>query len=282
LAPRSAREARAALGKRLRDIRADAHLTGRQLAALAGWHYTKVSKIEHGTTMPTETDLELWCFHCTAQADLPDLIASARNVGQMYAELRRLHRAGIAGYQRDLLAEQSRNRRFRMFSTSAVPGPLQTRDYALVRLTEGAEMLGLRADDIEETADVRMQRFELLRTRTSLFHFVVCEHVLRSSMAPPEVMIAQLEHLLDAAPLPQVHFGVLPTSVRRYTPFCSFWITEDKYVEIETFSAMIRIDQPREIAVYARVFDHYARNAVYGRQALELIKDALSDHLATT
>jgi hypothetical protein len=240
-----------------------------------------VSKVEHGTTMPTETDLELWCFHCTAQAELPDLIASARNVEQMYAELRRLHRAGIAGYQRDLLAEQSRNRRFRMFSTSAVPGPLQTRDYAVVRLTEGAEMLGLRADDIEETADERMQRFELLRTRTSLFHFVVCEHVLRSSMAPPEVMRAQLEHLLDAARLPQVNLGVLPAAARRYTPFCSFWITEDKYVEIETFSAMIRIDQPREIAIYARVFDHYARNAVYGAQARNLIAASMDDYPAT-
>jgi hypothetical protein len=41
---------------------------------------------------------------------------------------------------------------------------------------------------------------------------------------------------------------------------------------------MIRIDQPREIAIYARVFDHYARNADYGRQAGELIRDALRDH----
>ena len=58
MALRGAREARAALGQRLRDVRADAGLTGRELAALAGWHYTKVSKIEHGTTMPTEADLK--------------------------------------------------------------------------------------------------------------------------------------------------------------------------------------------------------------------------------
>jgi hypothetical protein len=155
---------------------------------------------------------------------------------------------------------------------------LQTRDYARIRLSEGAEMLGLRGDDIEETADVRMERAALLRTGRRLYHFVVCEHVLRSAMAPPEIMRNQLEHLLDAEPLPRVHLGVLPTSVRRYTPFCSFWITEDRYVEIETFSAIIRIDQPREIAIYARVFDHYARNAVYRDQARELIVDALHDH----
>lgn len=228
--------------------------------------------------MPSETDLELWCFHCTAQAELPDLIATARNVERMYAELRRLHRAGIAGYQRELLNDQSKSHRFRVFAMSAIPGPLQTRDYAKIRISEGAEMLGLRGDDIEETTDIRMQRASLLRTGNRLFHFVICENVLRSAMAPPKIMRAQLQHLLDAEPLPSVHLGVLPTAVRRYTPFCSFWITDDRYAEVETFSAIIRIDQPREIAIYARVFDHYARNAVYRDQARALITDALADH----
>jgi transcriptional regulator with XRE-family HTH domain len=275
LAPRGAREARAALGQRLRDLRTDAHLTGRELAMRTGWHYTKVSKIEHGTTMPAEADLELWCFHCTAQAELPDLIAAARNVERMYAELRRLHRAGIAGYQRELLADQSRSRRFRVFAMSAIPGPLQIRDYARIRLAEGAEMLGLSGDDVEETTDIRMERAALLRTGRRLFHFVVCEHVLRSATAPPDVMRAQLQHLLDAEPLPRVHLGILPSAARRYTPFCSFWITEDRYVEIETFSAIIKVEQPREIAIYARVFDHYARNAVYGSQARSLISASI-------
>ncbi len=279
---RGASEARAALGQRLRDIRADAGLTGRELAALAGWHFTKVSKIEHGTTMPTEADMELWCFHCTAQAELPDLVLAARNVQRMYAELRRLHRGGIASYQRELLADQAKSRRFRIFAMTAVPGPLQTRDYARVRLTEGAEMLGLPGGDIEETVDVRMQRAGLLRSGNRLFHFVVCEHVLRSAMAPPEVMRAQLEHLLDAEPLRRVQLGVLPTRVRRYAPFCSFWITDDRHVEIETFSAIINVDQPREIGIYARVFDHYARNAVYGTQARELIAAAMDDHPAVS
>ena len=41
-------QAREALGYRLRDIRLDARMSGRQLAALTGWHFTKISKIEHG------------------------------------------------------------------------------------------------------------------------------------------------------------------------------------------------------------------------------------------
>jgi hypothetical protein len=94
-------------------------------------------------------------------------------------------------------------------------------------------------------------------------------------------MHAQLEHLLDAEPLPRVSLGILPTRVRRYAPFCSFWITDDRRVEVETFSAIISIDQPREIAVYARVFDHYARSAVYGVHARALIAAAMNDQPGT-
>jgi len=35
------------LGSRLREIRLDARLNGRQLGTLGGWHVTKISKIEH-------------------------------------------------------------------------------------------------------------------------------------------------------------------------------------------------------------------------------------------
>ena len=97
--------AREALGIRLRDLRRDARLSGRELAALTGWHFTKVSKIEHGRTMPTEDDLELWCFHCRAQNELPDLIATARSIEKMYSEIKRLMRTGTVRYQKEFLAD---------------------------------------------------------------------------------------------------------------------------------------------------------------------------------
>ena len=92
-------QAREALGYRLGDIRKDARVSGRQLAALAGWHFTKVSKIEHGRSMPSEADIELWCFHCGAESQIADLTATARGIEKMYIELKRLLRAGTARYQ---------------------------------------------------------------------------------------------------------------------------------------------------------------------------------------
>ena len=41
-----------------------AGLTAQSLADGAGWHRTKVSKLEHGATSPTAADIQVWCELC--------------------------------------------------------------------------------------------------------------------------------------------------------------------------------------------------------------------------
>jgi transcriptional regulator with XRE-family HTH domain len=52
----SAKQEQEALGVRLRELRKDAGLTARALAAATGQHYTRVSKIEHGVQAPSDRD----------------------------------------------------------------------------------------------------------------------------------------------------------------------------------------------------------------------------------
>ena len=59
--------------------------------------------------------------------------------------------------------------------------------------------------------------------------------------------------------------------------FCGFWIFDDREAQIETYSAAVRITQPREIAMYAKVFEHYSSCAVYGEQARDLISQVITD-----
>src|SRR5881296_2292128 len=92
----AAQEARAALGARLREIRIGACLTGRDLAQLAGWHYSKVSKIEHARQPPSVLDIRAWCEHCGTNDQIPDLVASLHAVEGMWVEWRRLERTGRA------------------------------------------------------------------------------------------------------------------------------------------------------------------------------------------
>lgn len=268
--------ARETLGIRLRDLRRDSRLSGRDLAALTGWHFTKISKIEHGRTMPTEADLELWCFHCRAQHELPDLVATARSIEKMYSEIKRLMRTGTARYQREALEDDARSRRFRHFQISLVPGQLQIAEYTAAILRDAAAMVGHPADT-EPTVSARQERTRLLFSGDKLFDFVLAENVLTTCVAPASVMQAQLRHLLKILPLPQVHLGILPKYSRSYMPMCGFEIVDDRYVEIETFSAIIKVTQPQEIALYAKVYDQYSRLAVYHDRARTLINRALQD-----
>ena len=269
-------QAREILGYRLRDIRKDARVSGRELAALTGWHFTKISKIEHGSSMPSEADIELWCFHCGAESQVPDLTATARGIEKLYVELRRLLRTGTARYQQELLANETRTHHFRIFDPAIIPGALQTPGYATIRISEFADMVGIPAD-VQSTVAVRMARAQLLQSGDRLFHFVLGEHALRAALADQDVMEEQLRHLQEMSRLPRLRLGILPTCVRHYMTLCGFWIFDDREVHIETYSAAVRITQPREIAMYAKVFEHYSRRAIYGQEARDLISSIIAD-----
>jgi len=269
-------QAREILGYRLRDIRKDARVSGRELAALTGWHFTKISKIEHGSSMPSEADIELWCFHCGAESQVPDLTATARGIEKLYVELRRLLRTGTARYQQELLANETRTHHFRIFDPAIIPGALQTPGYATIRISEFADMVGIPAD-VQSTVAVRMARAKLLESGDRLFHFVLGEHALRAALADQDVMEEQLRHLQEMSRLPRLRLGILPTCVRHYMTLCGFWIFDDREVHIETYSAAVRITQPREIAMYAKVFEHYSRRAIYGQEARDLISSIIAD-----
>lgn len=83
------------MGARLREIRKDANITARALAAASGWHFTKVGKLENGARNLTEDDIRAWCQACRAVGQIPDLIATVRYIEAMYLEHRRQMQSGI-------------------------------------------------------------------------------------------------------------------------------------------------------------------------------------------
>jgi transcriptional regulator with XRE-family HTH domain len=272
--PRNVEQARQALANRLRDLRTNARLSGRELATQAGWHYTKISKIEHGTTMPSEADLQLWCFHCHAESEYPDLVAMARGIERMYRELRKLFRSGTAHYQKTVLREEADARLYRSFTVDILPGLLQTQSYAELVLSRVSELLGL-PDTSAEAAAVRMERAAILQDGRRLFHFVIYESAIRATLAPPDIKAPQLRHLLNVATQPNVHLGVLPIRTAHYAIMNAFTMIDDQTVDVETHTAIIKAEQPAEVSLYSRLFAHYSKLAVYGQQARELLESEI-------
>nr|WP_308299826.1 helix-turn-helix transcriptional regulator [Streptomyces sp. CJ_13] len=84
-------EARRSLGARLRDLRrAGGFKTARAFAARAGWSESKVSRIEHGITSPSEDDLRAYAEHSGAHQHYEDLLATASSIQEMYVEWKRV------------------------------------------------------------------------------------------------------------------------------------------------------------------------------------------------
>lgn len=274
-------QAREALANRLKEIRQDASLTGRQLAALSGWHFTKVSKLEHAVTSPSEDDIRTWCHHCRAEDQIPDLIASLRSIESMYLEWRRQLRAGLKHVQESSVPLYERTHDFRIYESAVIPGLFQTAEYVAATLRIAADFYE-SGGDIDQAVAARMERQRFLYQGDRQFHFVLEEEALRTVMGGRDVMLGQLDRILAVISLPRVSVGIIPAlTVRSIWPGEPFWIFDDHTVRIEITSAHLTITRPQEIALYVRAFDWLRQAAVYGGQARDLVRRAIEDIAAT-
>jgi transcriptional regulator with XRE-family HTH domain len=271
----SVQEARQALGLRLREIRVDAGLTGRALAALVGWDRTKVSKIEYGRQAPTPADITTWCTHCGATDQTADLIAATRAVAGAYVEWRRMQRSGLRRIQEAAVPLYERTRHFRVYEPSLIPGLFQTPGYASALMGAIVEFREI-PDDTEAAVATRMERQRVLYAGDHRFAVLLEEAALWTRIGGAEVMAGQLGHLLAIASLPSVSLGVLPARKdRRMWPLEGFWIFDNQEVRVELTSASVKITQPGEIGVYVQAFERLAALAVTGAPARALITAAI-------
>lgn len=270
----SAQQALIALSQRLSDIRKEAGLSARALAARAGWHESKCSRLQSGKATPSEADIRAWTLHCGVPESAPDLIEAARGVEGMYVEWRRRTRAGLRHVQQVGAQLYERTSNFRIYEPGVVPGLLQTPAYATALM--GAIIAFQQIpDDTEAAVAVRIERQRVLR-RGGTFAFLMEESALRARVADDGVMAGQLGHLLQVASLPSVSLGIIPASAPRgMWPVEGFWILDDERVQVELVTAEVNVTQPREIDLYARTFNELRAIAAYGSATRALITAAI-------
>ncbi|MGW1742388.1 helix-turn-helix domain-containing protein [Nocardia sp. NPDC001965] len=270
----SVHEQRVALGKRLREMRKDAGLTGRRLAELAGWHESKVSKIETGDRSPTEIDLHQYCSHAGTGDQLPDLVATVRNIEVAHLEWRRVLNAGTRRRQERSISLAEQTRLMRIFDPLLIPGIIQTSEYAQAVLRRGVEFYRI-PDDVDQGVSKRLERQQVLYRGDHRFHILIAEQSLSTTVGGKSVMIGQLDRLLAVIGLPRVLLGIVPSESEWRSPATNFVMFDDRMVLVEAISAELTVTQPREIALYHRAFETLAGQSVTGSAARELIRAAL-------
>ena len=274
----SAREAQRALGTRLREVRKDAGLSARALAAATGQHFTRVSKIEHGVQPPTDEDIRDWCRACGAGDQVPDLIATAHVVESAYLEFRRQARAGMKRVTgAHTLQLYSRASRFRIYEHNVVPGLFQTAAYCGAMLSFWIRFLDTPAD-LDAAVAARMERQKFIFDASKRFTVVLEEQALRTWFGTAEVQAGQLGRLLEMMSVPTITLGIIPLMTERSAvASAGFWIFDDSLVALETPTASIEVTRPQEIELYAGMFEHLRSAAVFGAAARNLIIRALGE-----
>jgi transcriptional regulator with XRE-family HTH domain len=273
-------QAREVLGSRLRELRRDAGLTGRDLAALEGWHSSKVSRIEYGKQNPSESDIRAWCRHTHAEEQVEDLIGSLRGIEELWVEWRKQLGLGTRRRQRVSIALAEQTKLFRAYDPTVIYGMFQTAEYAREIMNFGVRFHQIPDEDLDAGVATRLERQKFLYGGGRRFHVVLGEQALRTNICGTDAMIGQLDRLLTVSVLPSVSLGIIPANAKMtLAPENAFLIFDQRMVMIETYSAELTITQPREIALYEKAFSWLSDSAVYGRQARALIVQA-ADELA--
>ena len=274
----SAKEAQRGLGARLREIRKDAGLSGRALAAATGQHFTRVSKIEHGVQAPSDQDIRDWCRACRAEGQVPDLIATARAVQSAYLEFRRQARAGMKRVLgAHTLPLYERTSLFRIYEHNVIPGLFQTAAYCAAMLSFWFGFLDA-PDDLDTAVAARMERQRVIYQSDKRFAVVLEEQALRTWFGTAETQAGQLGRLLEMMSVPTISLGIIPMMTERTAvASAGFWIFDNSLVALETPTASIEVTRPQEIELYARMFEHLKASAAHGAAARSLIIKALGE-----
>lgn len=272
-----AKQAREALGVRLREIRYEAGLTGRALAVAIGCHYTKVSRIENGGQAPSEENIKAWCRACRAEDQLPDLIATARSIESMYVEWRRQTRVGMKRLMLSSVPRYERTKLFRIYEHNIIPGLFQTAEYSAAMLSYFIDFLDT-PNDLDAAVEARMERQRIVYSGDRRFVMVLEEHAIRTRVGNLDTMSGQLDRLLGIMSLHRVSLGIIPAATpHKVFTSVGFWIYDDAMVRVETPTASLEVTQPREIRLYATMFEQLQQSAVYGAEARALVTRAMAD-----
>jgi transcriptional regulator with XRE-family HTH domain len=270
-------EARKALGKRLRELRTGAKLSGKQLAESLSWVGSKVSKIENGHQTPTDDDIRAWARATNSEDQTANLLAALHTLELQHAEWQRLLKAGMKSHQGSLAQQDEKTKLYRGFDNTLIPGLIQTPEYARARFAQ-VVMVHKVPNDINEAVKARMQRQEMLYRPDKRFHFILTEAALRYRLVSVDIMIGQLDRIMTISSMRNVKLGIIDFKTKYVVdPRHNFWVLDNDLVRVETYSAELNLRQPQEIELYSGIFERHAAVASYGSAARAIIARVMEE-----
>ncbi|MFE1024996.1 helix-turn-helix domain-containing protein [Streptomyces sp. NPDC058818] len=268
------------LGAELRALRTSAGITSGEAARLVGWHQSKVSRIETGTSGAKPADVRLLLDAYGVDDDqLRELLVTLAGSDDAGGRNHWWHayRGVLPPTYRDFISLESQASAMRTLETTVVPGLLQTPEYA--RAVTRAAADGLPEERLDTLVEVRLARQDVLRAQPPLLlSAVLDEAVLRREVGGPGVMSRQLARLVEAARLPHVRLQVLPFAAGAHIgvtgPFVifSFSSTSDlDVVVLDHLTSSLHLERKEDLEAYTEAFNALLIHALSPEDSLDFI-----------
>ncbi|MGH3319508.1 MAG: helix-turn-helix domain-containing protein [Streptosporangiaceae bacterium] len=272
------------LGAELRRMREAGGLTLDQAGELLERSPSSLSKIENGRVSIKPRDLRIILdgYALSDPEKREALLGVARHGRKKgwwvsYSDL-------LLPAYKDLIALESDAATFRTFETVLVPGLLQTEDYA--RAVQWGARLATNHEEIDAFVNIRMSRQRVLTREKQPLQLwaILGEAVLLQQIGGRGVMRLQLEHLLEAAELPNVTLQAMPYMAGAHPgvngPFVILGFPDYSDLDVvllENLTSSVYLEREDEIALYGLVFDHLRAHAMSPAESLAMISRLAKD-----
>jgi len=251
------------LAAELRRLRADAGLSIEDIAGKLKWPGSKVSRIENRQVGVSPRDLrKLLDLYDVEDHDYREELlemcrrATERGWWQSYSGV------VVPRLYANLIGLEAEAATIRSYEPELIPGLLQTADYAraVIRSGRPSDTTG----EIERRVEVRLERQEvLMRTDPPppKVSVVLNEGVLARRVGGPEVMRAQIEHLMRERDRANIIVQILPFSSGEHPamlgPFYMLTFIDPAdtgVVNVENVTGAHVLEKPEEIRAYEEVW----------------------------
>ncbi|MEV0005107.1 helix-turn-helix transcriptional regulator [Micromonospora sp. NPDC050980] len=272
------------LGRYLKEIRENAHITVSAAAKELEWSTPRIWRYETGQVSMHPNDVEAMCrVYGASRETIETMRALARETKahgwwHSYGE-------AVEDWFKLFVGLEAAATKIRHHEANLVPGLLQTVEY----MTEVIATDNPQLDEVERQAkvDVRLRRQRLLARpvpRAPYFDMVLSEAVLRRPLRAPGAMARQLDALVVNSQRYNISIRVLPLSVglHRWAVAGTFTMLdfptdvreqEPTTIYMDGPCGAVYLDKPYEIQTYEEAWRSLTERALDEDESRELITE---------
>jgi transcriptional regulator with XRE-family HTH domain len=263
------------VGRTIHDLRVERHVTGVELAQMAGMSQSRISKIENG--YPGSID-------SVQIGVLLDILKSPKTIRQQLSLLLyQLKDSEIpfahpfADFPEELNSLQETTTEFRSYVSSGISAVLQTSEYRVAYLSRA----GIPDKEARAEMSKTIKRQDALWDASKRWSIVMPEQALYTMPADFRVQIAQLDRLERMIGVKNVRIGIIPLQAgTSFFETGSFSFYDDKVLFVRMGDRTARIDDPAVLIKFLSAFDELMNLSFFDGEAIMLIRKAV-DYFAS-